>query len=249
MDSAYGREYAKLYQQHWWWRAREKIVLRDIESLRLPPHARILDFGCGDGLFLPALAKYGYVQGLEADATLVSDENPYRDRIDIRLLADSPLRHETFDLITALDVLEHIEQDQQILIDLLSMLKPNGRLLITVPAFMLLWDRHDEINHHCRRYKKSTFLTLLPRHASVRKVRYLFHGLFALKLMVAVLNRRRQRPFAQHKLPPAWVNAMMLRGLLLEDRLLNWARLPFGTSLLVALEMDAAKLHSEADSD
>ena len=175
-DSDYARDYATLYRQHWW-RRRERIVLRNIESLRLPQPARILDFGCGDGLLLPALEKYGEVRGLEADRSLVSRDNPFRDRIDTHLLEDSPLRSEKFDLITALDVLEHIEQDQEVLRELLSMLEPGGRLLITVPASMLLWDRHDEINHHCRRYSKSTLLKLVPPRASVRKVRYLFHGL------------------------------------------------------------------------
>ncbi len=236
MDSTYGQEYATLYRHHWWWRARESIVLQEIARFSLPRPARILDFGCGDGLLLPQLERFGTVCGLEADASLISADNPYRNRIETRLLSESQIQHERFDLITALDVLEHIEDDRYVLANLVAMLKPGGKLLITVPASMLLWDRHDEINHHYRRYTKSSFSQIVSPAAIVSRCKYLFHSLFALKLAVGLWNRCLTHPVAQHKLPPTWINSIAHHGLLWEQRFTGWASIPFGTSLLAVLE-------------
>ncbi len=167
---------------------------------------------CDDGLSLPELAKFGDVWGSEGDANLVSAENPFRDRIETKLPEDSAVRHETFDLITTLDVLEHLGRDQQILADLVDLLWPEGRLLIAVPASMLLWDRHDEINHHFRRDSKSSLLKIVPQKVRPRKIKYLFHGRFAWKLRVSTINRLRTIPIAQHTFPPAWISPRQYRS-------------------------------------
>lgn len=239
MDGDYGSQYAALYNEHWWWRAREAILLEEIRSYRLAATSRILDFGCGDGLMLPQLARFGEVWGIEADAALVSSAHPLRERISVSLLEHSPLRREKFDLITALDVLEHIEHDAEILQQLYGMLRPGGRIVITVPAFMALWDRHDEINRHFRRYTTASLRRIFPAAAAVHGCRYMFHALFTAKLAIGTLNRWRRRPIPQHRLPPRWVNTLMTRGLLLEHRCLRWMRLPFGTSVFAVLGNEA----------
>ena len=75
MDTAYATAYADLYRNHWWWRTRETILLRKLADLidRARP-ARILDVGCGAGLFFDALARFGHVEGIESDAALVAAE-------------------------------------------------------------------------------------------------------------------------------------------------------------------------------
>ena len=70
MDNVYAAAYPDLYRKHWWWRVREEILLDRIAALlRDVPRARILDVGCGAGLFFDALQRFGEVEGIESDAT------------------------------------------------------------------------------------------------------------------------------------------------------------------------------------
>ena len=148
MNLDYGAEYAQLYRWHWWWRARGQIVLDILRRLQLPTGADILDFGRGDGLLFPVLEQFGYPRGIEIDQSLLTADNPYRDQIESHPLGYQLYDDWQFDLITALDVIEHIEGDRNAVKNLVRLLKVGGRLVISVPAFMLLWDHHDEINHH-----------------------------------------------------------------------------------------------------
>jgi SAM-dependent methyltransferase len=247
VNQDYGGEYAELYARHWWWRAREAILLRRLRALGLPPNADILDVGCGDAVFFPALSKFGQVRGIEIDRSLIRPDNPYRESIHHALLGDAEYTGWQFDLITALDVVEHIEDDAAAIESLVSMLKPGGFLVLTVPAFMLLWDAHDERNHHYRRYRRKEMETLLAPHGKLCDLRYLFHGLFFMKAGFRLLNGASGGKFKQHAIPPAPVNWAMRTMCSLEDRALSWLRVPFGTSVLAVLQRGAAT-HDDAEA-
>ncbi|GIW85955.1 MAG: hypothetical protein KatS3mg108_0279 [Isosphaeraceae bacterium] len=140
-----------------------------------------------------------------------------------------------FDLIVALDVLEHIEDDQTAARALAGMLRPGGWLVVTVPAFGVLWDRHDEINEHWRRYTVGGVRGLLEGVGlRVERARYLYRLLFAPKWVVARWNRwwGRGRPVAQHGVPPGVWNRLLEWVCVGEDRLLRGLPVPFGTSAL-----------------
>ena len=184
MDSDYGQCYEALYRRHWWWQARELMLLDVIHSLALPRSAKILDVGCGNGLFFDKLADFGDVSGIEVDQSLIPADSPYRNRIFGKPIGHPRYRDLRFDLITALDVVEHIEDDRQAIDDMFAMLGPGGKLIVTVPASMMLWDRHDEINRHYRRYSRKTLRTLISGKGRILRLNYLFHALFVPKLLV-----------------------------------------------------------------
>ncbi len=236
MDADYGGGYRRLYEQHWWWRAREHILTHELRALQIPPDADILDFGCGDALTFPLLGRFGRVCGIEVDRSLVSEASPWRQAVFHAPLGSPEYADWQFDLITALDALEHIEDDAVALHALCAMLRPGGRILLTVPAFMSLWDRHDEINRHYRRYRKIDVLRLVPAPMRVSAARYLFPGLYPLKWLVARINRGRARAVEQHRIPAGPVNTLMRLGCIAEYHLLRRLPLPFGTSLLVVIE-------------
>src|SRR5258708_8564199 len=73
MDPEYARRYRDLYERHWWWRAREHLILATLRRY-LPPGGwrTILDVGCGDGVLFDRLAAFGDVEGVEADPPTVS---------------------------------------------------------------------------------------------------------------------------------------------------------------------------------
>ncbi len=160
MRSDYGEAYREIYERHWWWRAREAIIL-DVTGRRLVVRGsqQILDVGCGDGLFFDQLLKFGEVQGVESTAELVDPNGQHRSRIHVGPFDESFEPGERFSLILMLDVLEHMEDPVAALRKAWSLLVPGGTLLITVPAFMLLWTQHDVLNHHLVRYTKSSIRT------------------------------------------------------------------------------------------
>lgn len=249
MNQDYGREYAELYARHWWWRAREAILLDRLRRLDLPRSANILDVGCGDAVFFPALSQFGAVRGIEIDRSLVRPDNPYRDAIHHAPLGDAEYADWRFDLITALDVIEHIENDAAAIENLVAMLRPGGFLVLTVPAFMLLWDAHDERNCHYRRYRREGLRELLAPHGELRELRYLFHGLFFAKAAFRLVNGASGGRLRQHAVPPRPVNWAMQALCRAENRLLGPLGIPFGTSVLAVLQRTAAERKSTPSRD
>jgi len=237
MERSYGADYAKLHRYHWWWRAREAILLREIAGLGLPPPdlTAILDVGCGNGLFLPALERFGRPTGLEVERELVREDAPLRDRIRHEALGDPYWEGRDFDLVLALDVIEHIPDDRRFTELLAARVRPGGFLFVTVPAFPILWDAHDERNHHQRRYRRRGLEGLLGAHGELVTVRHLFPSLFGAKLALAWRNRRARAPIEQAVLPSRRTSAVLAGWLRVEDRVLGPLGLPFGSSLLAVV--------------
>ncbi len=235
MDLAYGRQYAELYRRHWWWRARERLLLRELEA-RLAPGAAgaVLDFGCGDGLFLDALRRFGEPYGIETDTRLLSPDGPWRSRIDTRPLERDPSQHGRFGLIVALDVLEHIADPQPVVAELTRRLRPGGLFVVTVPAFQQLWTAHDEMNQHVRRYTTAEASTLVASAGlEVIEARYFFVWLALLKWLVVQKERLLPGSLAPPRVPFAPINAAFHLAARAEQRLLGRGHPPFGSSALV----------------
>ena len=232
MDAQYAAAYPDLYRRHWWWRVREQILLRKIETLLDGvPDARILDVGCGAGLFFDALERFGHVEGVESDTAAVAAGGRWRERIFVGHLDDRFAPSAPYDLILMLDVLEHIAGPDQVLRRAGRLLRPNGRILITVPAFTWLWTSHDEINRHVTRYSAGELRALVAASGlATQESSYLFQSLVAAKLLVRA--REAISPAAPRVpgIPPAPVNAMAQVWFRAEHAAFGW--LPFGASTL-----------------
>ncbi len=145
-------------ERHWWYRGRRRVIRAELDRLSLPEHARILDAGCGSGRTLEDLVDYGEViSGLELneDAAQVARSRGVGE-VQIGRLEEIPWESDHFDLITCLDVLEHVPDDREALSELRRVTRPGGWLLATVPAYQALWSSHDNANHHYRRYERAT---------------------------------------------------------------------------------------------
>lgn len=234
MKPEYASLYRDLYQRHWWWRAREALLLREI-GRRAPAGGwrTILDVGCGDGLFFDRLRPFGDPWGVEVDASLVPADSPYRPRIHIGGFDETFRAPGPIGLVLMLDVLEHLHEPVQALRQARDLLAPDGNVLITVPAFPVLWTRHDDLNQHVLRYTRAT-LDRVVRGAGLIPVssRYLFHWLFPSKLMVRALERLALSAGRPAAVPPTAINRALYYLCRAEERSLGWAHLPFGTSLL-----------------
>ncbi|MFL6300925.1 MAG: methyltransferase domain-containing protein [Terriglobales bacterium] len=234
MEKEYVQKYAELYHHHWWWRAREEIIVDTLRRTFGPNRSlKILDVGCGDGLFFDRLSSFGTVEGVEPEAEAVSAENPHRSKIHLCGLEEfSP--QTPFGLVLLLDVLEHLENPAEYLQLALSKLAPGGKALITVPAFQSLWTTHDDLNHHRTRYSKCCFHKLADAAGMViEEQRYLFHWVFFAKLLVrakeAVLGSKPQPP----GIPAAPINTVLRGTTIGEYKVARRLNLPFGGSLMV----------------
>jgi SAM-dependent methyltransferase len=234
VDPKYGEKYRELYARHWWWRAREDAVLQTLCVHR--PAAgwgRILDVGCGDGLFFDRLLELGDVEGVEPDAALVRSDGPHRARIQI-VPFDSFVSGKPYSLVLMLDVLEHMPDPVAAIAHARSLLIPGGALLATVPAFNLLWTNHDVINHHVTRYRKATFRPLFNRAGlQILEERYLFQWMFPAKLLTRAVERIFALQPSVPSVPPNWINQSLLWISRLERKLLSPVPMPFGSSLMV----------------
>lgn len=236
MDARHAIAYRELGTRHWWSRARNRAVL-DLVRQALPgPNSeqRILDIGCGNGAVLELLSPFGHVEGLEPDADILLAETESRWLIHRCAFDEDFLPGQNYHLITLLDVLEHLEDDQAALEQIARILAPGGKLILTVPAHQQLWTSHDDLNHHCRRYTRKPLLELLcGAGLTPIRSRYFFHGLAAAKFAVRskeALYPTDPRPPA---IPPAIINRALEWVCRLEFRLTAPVALPFGSSLLV----------------
>jgi trans-aconitate methyltransferase len=233
MDNAYAAAYPDLYRRHWWWRVREEILLAQISQLlRNVPQARILDVGCGAGLFFDALQRFGSVEGIESDVTAVESAGRWRSSIHHGELNGSFSPPAPYHLILMLDVLEHLTRPIELLRQAAVHLHKGGRILITVPAFNWLWTRHDDVNHHVRRYTAGEMRrTVQEAGLSADSSRYLFPSLVLPKALVRLKERLLgDSPDVPH-IPSAWVNGTVQSVLRAEHSVTGW--LPVGTSLMV----------------
>ena len=234
MIPEYAAVYRDLYERHWWFRAREPMLLREIEGHRpASGWGNVLDVGCGDGLFFDRLGAFGAVWGVEADESLVPAGSRHRARIHLGPFDPTFEPGRRFGLVLMLDVLEHLPDPVAALRKAADLLEPNGRVLITVPAFRVLWTNHDDLNRHFVRYRRR-HLTAVVKEAGlvVLSDRYFFQWLFPVKLGLRLLERLGGRHSAPARVPPAWLNRVLLGLTRVEQQTIGRLRLPFGSSLM-----------------
>ena len=242
MDPEYGRHYRELYEKHWWWRAREEMLSATLrEHLKGRSALSILDVGCGDGLFFERLGELGEVEGVEPSANLVDPNGPHRPRITIAPFDERFQPGKRYDVILMLDVLEHLDEPREAVRHAVSLLKPEGSVFITVPAFRQLWTNHDRLNEHRTRFTKASLRSLAESAGmKVIEARYFFIWLFAAKLGVRVKERVLPSEPRTPSIPFSALNRFLYLLSVCEERLSRVFRPPFGSSLLVIGRRQAA---------
>lgn len=225
----------------YWWHIGRRAVIRSLlrAFVTFPEHARILDLGCGTGRNVALLAGFGRAFGADPspEALAIGRRLCLADRLVGAQAERIPFRDGAFDLVAALDLLEHLEDDLAGLLEIRRVLRPGGFLLAAVPAYRFLWSEHDEALGHRRRYVASELHQKLNATGySVVKRSYAIS--FAFPLIVAFRLWRGLFPpagplRASYVMLPGWLNAGFAAFLSAEARLMSLMNLPIGTSIFV----------------
>jgi SAM-dependent methyltransferase len=231
---------AEVERRHWWFRGRRRILARFLSHLEpaLPANARVLDVGCGTGANGPVLAEGGrFAVGLDASPIPLGLAGTAERGHAARLRGDAgalPFADASFDLVAALDVLEHLDDHVAAVRELRRVLLPGGALVIFVPALRLLWGVQDEVSHHRRRYGRAELRALLAG-AELQIERLTFFNTLLFPPILAARLAMRLRPPAdlksENELGGPLANAVLERVFSLEAPLLARTDLPIGVSL------------------
>ncbi|MCI0711394.1 MAG: methyltransferase domain-containing protein [Chloroflexi bacterium] len=240
-DPQFHRELAQIETGHFWFEARNRLILHMLRK-HFPETQNFLEIGCGTGFVLQELARtfpsiaisgsdllsagLGFAAERVPDATLF--------QMDARKI---PFRDE-FDVVSAFDVIEHIEDDQVVLKQMYQAVKPGGGLMISVPQHQFLWSVIDELSYHKRRYSRQNLITKVENAGfevlQVTSFVSLLLPFMWLSRQKTVFNGEDFDLISEFRINPV-INRILARFMHLEYLMLARAgfSFPFGGSLLV----------------
>jgi SAM-dependent methyltransferase len=226
----------RVEQSHWWHIGRRKILAGFVEEIcrqvtdRRP---RILDVGCGTGANLLMLSKYGEAEGVDVseDALAFCRERGL-DKVRLGAAEELPYEDNTFDLVTAFDVVEHIDDDLAGLSEMQRVLRPGGRVLVFVPTFMFLWGLQDDVSNHRRRYRLPQLRRVLEQAGfEIERTTYANITFFAPILLIRKLMRLTgTKAASENNINVSALNGILGRVFGAEGMILRYLNLPFGVS-------------------
>jgi ubiquinone/menaquinone biosynthesis C-methylase UbiE len=247
------KEYELMYrfeEQNWWFVIKRKVLETVLNSFEGPGEGtdrspRILDVGCGTGIIPLLLQRYGSVWGLDISQEALQF---CKKRKLTQFVCQSdgltiPFQGNTFDIITAIDVIEHVERDEVMLKECYRVLRVGGRLYITTSAYPFLWSEHDEAVGHKRRYTFQELKNKVQKAGfKVKKLTH-YHALiffpvlvlWGLKKMLGLQNLFK----TTHIEISPFFNKICTQVLKIEPLVLKNVNIPFGISLLCVGEKEA----------
>jgi SAM-dependent methyltransferase len=223
-------------EKHWWYVGRRRIIACLVERICATsnnPNPSILDVGCGTGANLKMLAAYGQAEGVDISPQAVEFcRERGLDSVRLGAIEHLPYESNSFDLVTALDVVEHLDDDVAGLREMRRVLRPDGRLLVFVPAFMFLWGVQDDVSNHRRRYTLPKLLRAVEAAGfSIEWSSYANISFFLPVLLVrSVMRWLRLSAATEYGINIPLLNGPFSRLFAAERFVLKRGKLPFGVS-------------------
>lgn len=246
-------EYSNLARREvfsFWHKGRREILhealLRNLDKNNL---RKILDVGCGTGGNMSILKDFGQATGVDffGEALKFAQGQNFTQLIQADV-THLPLPDESFSLVSALDVLEHIKDDEAALKEVWRVLSKDGLFLVTVPAYRWLWSQHDVTLHHVRRYVKCEIINKLQKAGFeiLESSHFVMLAVFVTcfrKLRDKFFFKGGEQPHVYDVDFSPTINAILLFFLRCEKILIRFLSLPFGTSIMVvARKLPSVKL-------
>jgi SAM-dependent methyltransferase len=225
MEKLLELKYHELEEGHWWFLARRNIIFNLIK--KNSENSKIIEIGCSGGPLLIFLQKKGFYNITGIDISKKAIEICKKRGLQNVRIADGidlDFENDSFDIIIASDVLEHINDEGKAIIEWHRILKRDGILIIFVPAFQFLWSGHDIIHHHFRRYSKSQLTTILNRNNfQIKRISYWNFLLFFPISFIRIIQKliyKNSKPSAQLYRANFFVNNILLNIIKLENQIL-----------------------------
>jgi len=229
---------ARVEATHWWFTGRRKLFARIIRKLPIGQEESVLDVGTSTGTNLRLLREMGFenVTGLDRseDAARFCAEKGLGS-VKLGDVTQMSFGDETFSLVLATDIIEHIDDDAAALAEIRRVLRPNGSVLFTVPAFMSLWGLQDVVSHHKRRYRMRGFLERVRSAGLEPGEAFYFNYLLFAPIWSArqVMKVVKHSVKSENELNADWLNTALGAVFDVDTRTAPWLRPPFGVSILV----------------
>ncbi|MEO1654241.1 MAG: class I SAM-dependent methyltransferase [Bacteroidota bacterium] len=256
MNKAYLQAYYRLEREHWWFVVRGKIIRDRVQSWAAQgkPDPKILNVGAATGKTSELLEAFGEVTSIEYDEGCVAF---VRKTLNIPIIQasilDLPYADQTFDLVCAFDVIEHVENDQRAAAELHRVCKPGGAILVTVPAFNQLWSHHDVVNQHFRRYTRKTLQKLwvasdFERSNTTYFNTFLFPPIWLFRRISRFIPAQwiRREAGSDFSVPGSrgWITRIFYLVFSLERLCLSYISFPFGVSLMWMGKTNSRKINN-----
>lgn len=229
--------YGDMYEteeSHWWHVAKRRFVNQLIVSYVQQEKCTILDVGCGTGKNMEELSHLGSVWGVDISSEALSFCKK-RGLVQVKKgeAEHLPFKQESFDIVSVLDVLEHVD-DRAAIKEIKRVLKNNGFIVITVPAFSWLWSKWDEILSHKRRYaKKQLEEVLMEEGYQIIRNTYIHSFLVFPSLIIRKLKQLQKKPYtSDFRINNSAINKLLSFISLLEQMWITRYDMPLGTSIL-----------------
>lgn len=230
-------------EDSYWWFVGRKYALQSLIDTEYGdnPDCDILDIGCGTGSMLTMLKKYGKVVGSDISELALSFCRKRGCTNLIKTSADNlALPNESFDLITAFDIIEHLDDDKKALQEFYRVCRKGGNVIVTVPAYNFLWSEHDRALQHKRRYvRKELSEKLISAGFKIKKISYFVTFLLPIIAVFRIyqnLFNRSKTPDTDYIMPPAFLNRIFIWLLMIEGIIIKYFSFPAGVSLVCIAE-------------
>ena len=226
--------------KHWWFVGRRAILesfLRGVVEKLKPAGGspKILDVGCGTGANLEMLAQFGQSEGVDVSDDALEFCKTKGLKVHKGLAEELPFPDESFDLVTALDVVEHLDDDVAGLREMRRVLKSDGKTLIFVPAFMWLWGVQDDISNHRIRYTRRQIVERLEK-AGFKVERATYANItFFLPILIGrvIMKVTGIKPESENNVNVSALNGFFGSIFSSERFWLKKANFPFGVSIVI----------------
>jgi len=230
----------RVEDSHWWYVGRRAILESFLERIIQKSEVRsqkpkILDVGCGTGGNLEMLAKFGAAEGVDVSDDALEFCQSKGLTVHKGLAEKLPFADESFDVVTALDVVEHLDDDIAGLSEMFRVLKTGGKTLIFVPAFMWLWGVQDDVSNHRIRYTKKQIVERLEKSGfEIERATYANWTFFAPILGGRTLMRITGiKPESENNVNISALNGVFGKLFGAERFWLNKFNFPFGVSIVI----------------
>jgi ubiquinone/menaquinone biosynthesis C-methylase UbiE len=192
MNLEYYKEYYHFEREHWWFVVRNRLLMEHVERITSSEKKplKILNIGVGTGRTSELLSRFGEVTSVEYEEECISFVKEHLDlEIQHGSILELDFEDNSFDLVCAFDVIEHVEDDKLAVSEMKRVCKSGGVAMVSVPALMMLWGTHDEINHHFRRYNYKELSSLFSNDGKIIFQSFFNTYLFPPIAIVRIFNR------------------------------------------------------------